>query len=252
VSLKDKTTACPNDSGEVIDLTCDVGLGCEALMEGLQADKAGGGFDNHNSDSTGGVTSIAIVAGDSQVHPTEEELRAAAVSLHKHKELQRWYYHLQELYKYKAKHGDCVVPQKYSQHPSLGQWVGMQRAVYKEGKMSKARIDHLTKVGFQWEIKKFLPWDTQYQKLLVYYHENGHCKVPGKHPLYQWVYRQHSECLKWKNQKDTSFNLSRFAKLDKINFWTEEEKTFGTGIIAIPETPACRLEPVSVRDKYHY
>lgn len=37
-----------------------------------------------------------------------------------------------ELAKYKAKHGDCLVPKRYEKNRSLGNWVNKQRQLYRK------------------------------------------------------------------------------------------------------------------------
>ena len=41
-----------------------------------------------------------------------------------------WEHRLEALKQYKAEHGDCNVPQKYSKNKSLGEWVRTQRKQY--------------------------------------------------------------------------------------------------------------------------
>ena len=67
-----------------------------------------------------------------------------------------WNKRLQELVEYKEKHGDCLVPQRFSENPQLGTWVNTQRRHYKlyiEGKkscMTEERLNKLREVGFSW------------------------------------------------------------------------------------------------------
>ena len=58
-----------------------------------------------------------------------------------------WEIRFNELVKYKAKHGICIVPQR--QGP-LGKWADKQRTTYKWGKLSQDRIDRLNGIGFDW------------------------------------------------------------------------------------------------------
>ena len=58
-----------------------------------------------------------------------------------------WETRFDELVEYKAKHGDCNVPQRQGK---LGTWVRAQRQQYKKGKLSQDRIDRLNSIGFDW------------------------------------------------------------------------------------------------------
>ena len=60
-----------------------------------------------------------------------------------------WDERLDELTKYKAKHGHCNVPQSQG---SLGIWVQSQRAAYKKGKLSEERVQKLEDLGFCWVV----------------------------------------------------------------------------------------------------
>ena len=58
---------------------------------------------------------------------------------------------------YKAAHGNCNVPAKYSADPSLGKWCSYQRARRKIGKVSPARVASLDALGFEWNPKGGAP-----------------------------------------------------------------------------------------------
>ena len=62
-----------------------------------------------------------------------------------------WDERLQQLEEYKAIHGNCRVPQKYKENPSLGHWVNTQRKRFKSGKLSDERIAQLEAIGLEWE-----------------------------------------------------------------------------------------------------
>lgn len=116
----------------------------------------------------------------------------------------KWDARHQELLEYKEEHGDCNVPPKTSQ---LGIWVSTQRAYtgdengpYKheciKNKEMLRRWNMLNSIGFIWdarrlvEIKYTAAWDTQYQKLLAFKEEHGHCNVNRGCPLGMWVKAQ--------------------------------------------------------------
>ena len=61
---------------------------------------------------------------------------------------------------YKEKHGDCNVPQKYGDNPSLGRWVDNQKTQHQklyEGKtthLTIERIQLLAGIGFDFRPMK--------------------------------------------------------------------------------------------------
>jgi Helicase associated domain len=62
--------------------------------------------------------------------PSKEELLEAG-TLRAQEALEVWYKRLGELHDNKKKYGDCNVPQKHPENPSLGTWVNKQRMEYK-------------------------------------------------------------------------------------------------------------------------
>ena len=65
-----------------------------------------------------------------------------------------WAERLQQLEEYKAIHGNCRVPQRYKENPSLGIWVNTQRHRFKSGKLPDEQIAQLEAIGFQWSAYK--------------------------------------------------------------------------------------------------
>jgi len=71
-----------------------------------------------------------------------------------------WKLRLQELRDFHQTHGDCRVPQKYTQNPSLGHWVAKMRAEFKKrengqgSSLTKERIAALNNLGFDWVAKR--------------------------------------------------------------------------------------------------
>lgn len=71
-----------------------------------------------------------------------------------------WDAKFKQLQEYKAAHGDCLIPTKYSKDPALGRWVSTQREQYrlwKSGdnrtKMNDTKIRLLESVGFVWRLQ---------------------------------------------------------------------------------------------------
>jgi hypothetical protein len=88
------------------------------------------------------------------------ELSATAISK-QHSKGQRddagWDAQLAKLKDYAREHGDCSVPQKWAEDPSLGTWVADQRANKKKldrgdskPKITAARVAKLDELGFNW------------------------------------------------------------------------------------------------------
>jgi hypothetical protein len=68
---------------------------------------------------------------------------------------QKWIEKYSELQKYREKHGNCNVPRRFKDDPSLGNWVFNQRKRHHEA--SADRIERLESIGFVWEINRRSP-----------------------------------------------------------------------------------------------
>ena len=65
-----------------------------------------------------------------------------------------WEEIVRRLVAYKTQHGNCNVPQRYSDQ-QLGAWVNTQRKAKKRGKLLPERERRLTEVAFVWRSSSF-------------------------------------------------------------------------------------------------
>ena len=71
----------------------------------------------------------------------------------------QWDKRYEELVEYKKKHGDCKVPQHFSENRALGKWVAKQREQYKLKKkgrhsfLTPDREEKLNNIGFLWQVR---------------------------------------------------------------------------------------------------
>ena len=135
-----------------------------------------------------------------------------------------WDARFTQLLKYKAKHGDCNVPQRQG---SLGMWVCKQRKSYAADSISQDRVDRLDGIGFIWALRgrtltggKTVTWDTRFSELLKYKAEHGNYNVPARQDggLGMWV------CNQRRNYRADSLAQDRIDRLDGIGFtWALKE-----------------------------
>ena len=119
--------------------------------------------------------------------------------------------------RYFQEHGDLDVPNNYidSNGEKLGQWVQLQRRVYKRKKLTNERIDLLELIGIQWD---FLDekWKRMYELAQRYFHEYGNLDIPAKYvtvngeKLGRWISTQRI------TYKDGVLSNERIAKLESI------------------------------------
>ena len=86
------------------------------------------------------------------------------------------------LIEYKNKFGHYKVSEKRKGYLQLGTWVVRMRKAKRHGKaqeISEIQIKLLDSIGFNWEPEVY-DWNNNYNKLLKFVNEHGHCLVPIK------------------------------------------------------------------------
>jgi hypothetical protein len=114
----------------------------------------------------------------------------------------KWEEMLSRLKTYREKHGNCLVPNKWTNDPELANWVRTQKSFKRSQRLSESRRKKLDAIQFEWqtaraEVKKSpakapkAGWYTMLEELRAYRAERGNCLVPQKwaknKPLADWV-----------------------------------------------------------------
>ena len=138
---------------------------------------------------------------------------------------ERWNVRFNELVQYKAKHGDCNVPQRQGK---LGNWVRRQRQAYMANSLAQDHINQLNSIGFKWAMKESVPtvpWETRFNELFQYKTKHGDCNVPSSQgKLGTWVRAQR------KAYKANSLAQDRIDQLNGIGFnWAMRATKGGAG-----------------------
>eukprot|EP00978_Attheya_sp_CCMP212_P014196 scaffold36096_cov59-Attheya_sp.AAC.4 len=170
-----------------------------------------------------------------------EELEALGFDWHgkyvrSRKRLRQWYANVESLKKYKAEHGDCTVPYKYTQNPQLGKWVHNQRREYRqqcEGKpcsINSDQISLLDEIGFVWaarSVQRRETWHKFLGELMEYKDKNGDCNVPQKyqnsHSLGEWVRRQRDRYKTRIGGLSSTMSDTEIEELEAIGFRWESK-----------------------------
>lgn len=167
-----------------------------------------------------------------------EQLEAVGFkwALQRHTTMKSWNERFDELKLYLAEKGDCNVPIRYKENPSLGQWVSTQRQEYgarKKGKKSNItdeRIAALEEIGFVWSLRdtsKMAPrktWDAHFETLKEFKQRNGHCDVrvrSKQHPtgsLGRWVEKQRHHYNNRLDGRENKITDEQIAKLEDLGF----------------------------------
>ena len=124
---------------------------------------------------------------------------------------------------YRAEHGDCNVPQMYTESSKLGKWVHQQRVLHKSSRLIPDRIKRLKDIGFVWAPSS-AAWEEMYAALLAYRAEHGDCNVPSSYTenpkLGKWVTHQRSF------YNTNKLNSDRFKRLENIGFVWDVSSAF--------------------------
>lgn len=131
-----------------------------------------------------------------------------------------------QLVEFKNKNGHLIPSYFIPETKRLSTWCTSQRKAQKEGRLPKEREERLTALGFQWaenRIRGDEYWDLQYQSMVEFQKEHGHCNVPGgwrdrEHPndkerqLANWCFVQ---TRTWREGK---LKPERYEKLSQLGF----------------------------------
>ena len=103
-----------------------------------------------------------------------------------------WRSGYQALADFKAGHGHLRVPDGYKTPRgfALSDWQRDQRVRRKAGRITAEQVRLLEEAGFCWD-PLAEAWNARYQEALAWQREHGHLDLPRKHPLKEWLSRQH-------------------------------------------------------------
>jgi hypothetical protein len=128
----------------------------------------------------------------------------------------RWNDMYVKLKAYFEEHGDCNVPQGWTESPNLARWVNTQRERARQGNMAIDRKALLDDINFWWGTSNEDRWGSMYAKLIEYHKENGHyhvpCSYPSDKPFAKWVTKQKAAL------RTDDLTLERKEKLVSIGF----------------------------------
>lgn len=134
---------------------------------------------------------------------------------------ENWNLHFEDLKKYRAYHGDCLVPLKNFSNQKLSNWVDMQRTQYRllnncePSSLNEERVAELESIGFVWNVNDY-KWNRRYAELEAFKVMNGHLRIPSKNSLSGWYRRQQKLLRKYVEGGKSIINEERKKKLLKI------------------------------------
>jgi len=137
---------------------------------------------------------------------------------------------IEELKRFKEKHGHCDISQKSKEYTSLGGWSNNMRSGYKgkgKTKMNEDRIRRLEAIGFKWTLpsandRSKNSFDERIEELKRFKEKHGHCYVSSRSKEYTslgaWSRKTRSG---YKGKGKMKLTEDRIHRLEAIGFkWT--------------------------------
>jgi hypothetical protein len=124
-----------------------------------------------------------------------------------------WVMHMERLKQFKAAHGHCCVPRRWTADTGLARWVTRQRYMYHQGTLREERAQQLTELGFEWQVSdnqvdSAAVWSARLEELIRFKEEHGHCSVP-----HQW--RQNIQLGYWVSTQRRLYRANRL-RADRV------------------------------------
>ncbi|GKY96992.1 hypothetical protein MPSEU_000658000 [Mayamaea pseudoterrestris] len=113
----------------------------------------------------------------------------------------------QRLVFYKAQHGNTLVPKSYKDDQELGNWVSMQRILWKKNRLSQERVEKLDSLQFTWVLANSNKTSEATR--------GG--KLEGK-----WLEKLH--CLMHYREKVGDCNVPKSYKQDGLGYWVNNQR----------------------------
>jgi superfamily II DNA or RNA helicase len=126
-----------------------------------------------------------------------------------------WDYLFGKLFAFMVRFRHLNVPFGWPEDPQLAAWVGSQRQLRREGRLSTDRTQRLDHLGFQWE-PRATAWEDMFAALVQFKERAGDCNVPLDLPydpqLANWVVRQRQIRMEGR------LAAERIERLDALGF----------------------------------
>jgi hypothetical protein len=148
-----------------------------------------------------------------------------------------WLLMIQQLLKYKEKHGNLKVPRKYKGNTKLGKWVSRSICQYRTFKKTNRkegileRMVLLEKIGLVDDIINGVDsWEDMLDRVLDFKKIHGHTRVPyryGEIPkLGRWVSQSRSDYRKFIKGKiqDNSLTYAKMKRLETVEGLVDDIK----------------------------
>jgi len=152
-----------------------------------------------------------------------------------------WETRYEQLLEFKEKEGHANVPRQYKANPALGEWLYMQRRLYRQKSevLQGERQQKLEAAGVEWVLCKAVPrWDDRIEECRNFRRTHGHLKIPApikdssqlsknEKSFRFWGERIRTEYWKFQSGgKTCTLDRKRIKMLDDMGFdWTSEKKS---------------------------
>ncbi len=149
---------------------------------------------------------------------------------------QSWQERYAQAKKYYNQYGHlCLFLQRGGQNEAaLGNWLTVQRQLYKKGNLCLERIQKLEEIGMVWDARENV-WEASYQQAKAFFGRYGHLRIPKdsgppeQRRLGAWIGTQRKNYMTRSNPLFTEERIRRLeeigmiwdASLDSMELWKE-------------------------------
>ena len=144
----------------------------------------------------------------------------------------KWREMYERLKSYHAEHGDADVPHRWKKDPKLAAWLSHQREQQKRAVLPEERKRLLDEVGVTWKSREVGTWEDQYEKLVEFKKQHGHCNLPT-------VFHEDPKLGRFVNNMRSKRNSGilppdRLAKLEAMGFaWASDQRPGEDGLSGV-------------------
>jgi superfamily II DNA or RNA helicase len=144
----------------------------------------------------------------------------------------KWREMYERLKSFHAEHGNADVPHRWENDPKLAAWLSHQRERHKKAVLPSEQKCLLDELGVTWKSREVGTWEDQFEKLVAFKNQHGHCNLPtvyhGDPKLGRFVNNMRSK------RNNGTLPSDRLAKLEAIGFvWASDQRAGKDGLSGV-------------------
>ena len=137
--------------------------------------------------------------------------------------VESWMNHYNAAQDYYKEHKNLLIPGDYKiGNINLGRWIIHQRHMYKNGKLSRKKIELLEQISMVWSLQNRKRWEYGYNLATLYNNQHGNVMVPNNYTvndfnLGYWLHNQRSAYTRGQLSKKRIQKLNDIGMIWDVN-----------------------------------